>query len=69
MNGAVWVQTCAESDFDAATMTCAAPIWTPQVAGWPALSLSEAQEIGAAVALVLAFAWVIRRLKRQIDQA
>jgi len=66
---AVLVQACMEADFDAATQTCTAPYWIPQPTVLPALSVADAQQIGLAIAFLLACAWVIRRVKKQIDQS
>jgi hypothetical protein len=66
---AALVQVCLEADYDAATATCTSPYYAPMEAGWPALSLEGAQEIGAACALLWSLAWVFRRLKKQIDQS
>lgn len=63
------VQVCLESDYDAATATCASPYYAPHGGGWPALSLDDAQAIGAACALLWAVAWIFRRLKKQLDQS
>ena len=66
---AVLVQACMEADFDAATQTCTPPYWIPQPTVLPALSVADAQQIGLAIAFLLACAWVIRRVKKQIDQS
>lgn len=63
------VRGCLESDFDASTGTCAHEIWIPQMPSLPALSIGEAQSIGTACALLLAVAWVFRRLRKFLDQA
>ena len=63
------VQVCDLADYTPATHTCAAPYYLPQETGWPALSIADAQSIGAACALLWATAWGIRRLKRMIDQS
>lgn len=63
------VRGCLESDFDAATGTCAQEIWIPQVPSLPALSIEEAQSIGIAVAALWAVAFVFRRVRKFLDQA
>ena len=63
------VRGCLESDFNSATGTCAQEIWIPQQAVLPALSVEEAQLIGAKIALLWAIAYVFRRLRRFIDQS
>ena len=66
---AVLVQACMEADFDAATQTCTAPYWIPQPTVLPALSIEDAQQIGMAIALLLAVAWVFRRVARHLNQS
>jgi len=65
---AVLVQACLESDYNAETHVCANPYYIPQSTVLPPLSIADAQTIGLAMATVWALAWVIRRLKRMIDQ-
>lgn len=67
--GAGWVLGCRDVDFNPQTGTCAAPYYIPQTTGFPALSIADAQTIGAACALLWAAAWVIRRIKKQLDQS
>lgn len=64
---AVLVQACMEADFDAATQTCTAPFWIPQPSVVPALTVAEAQQIGTAIAFLLAVAWVFRRVRKAIE--
>jgi hypothetical protein len=64
----VWVQSCAEADFNAATQTCAAPIWTPEASALPTMSIADAQQIGMAIALLWAVAWGIRMVKRTLNE-
>ncbi|MEI2455329.1 hypothetical protein [Lysobacter firmicutimachus] len=46
----VLIQACKASDFDAATQTCAHPIWaTYEPSPFPALSVEEGAVIGAAI--------------------
>lgn len=63
------VRGCLESDFDAATGTCAQEVWIPQMPSLPALTVEEAQQLGVAIALLFALAFVFRRLRKFIDQA
>lgn len=67
-DGTVWVQSCAAENFDTATMTCAVPVWTPQVASLPTLSIADAQSIGMAMALLLATAFGIRIAKKALQE-
>ena len=69
MAGVVLVQTCMEEDYTAATGTCAAPIWNPQESGFSTLTIDGAQQIGAAIAMLWAVAWIFRRLKKLLDQS
>lgn len=66
---AVLVQACLEADFDAGTQTCMAPYWIPQPTVLPALSIADAQQIGMAIAFLLAVAWVFRRVARHLNQS
>ncbi len=66
---AALVQVCLEANYDAATAVCSAPYYAPQEAGWPALSIEGAQEIGVACALLWSVAWVLRRLKKMVDHS
>ena len=65
----VLVRGCLESDFDSATGTCTAEIWIPQPSIIPELTIEGAQEIGVAVAGLLAVAFVFRRIRKFIDQS
>lgn len=67
--GSPLVLSCLEADFDAATGQCAAPFYSYQPTAWPVLSIADAQEIGAALAFLLAIAWVFRRLRKFLDQS
>ena len=62
-----YVLTCLEADFDPATQTCAAPFYTTQPTSFPSLSIADAQQIGMAMAFVLAVAWVFRRVAKAIE--
>lgn len=62
----VWVQACADADMSGGT--CTAAVWVPQAESWPTLSVDDAQLLGAAIAGLWAFAWVIRRMKKLLDQ-
>lgn len=63
-----WVQSCADADFNASTQTCAAPIWTPETSALPTMTISDAQQIGMAAALLWATAWGIRRCAKALEQ-
>jgi hypothetical protein len=65
----VLVPACLESDFDAATGTCAAPIWIPQPSIVPELTIEDAQALGLAFAGLWALAFVLRRIRKFVDQA
>lgn len=65
---AVLVQACREADFDAATQTCAAPVWVVQNGGLPELSIADAQQIAVAIATVWAVAFALRLVRRAIEE-
>jgi hypothetical protein len=66
---AALVQVCLEADYNAETQTCASPYFAPQGSGLPSLTLEQANEIGAAIALLWAVAWCIRRMMKTLDQS
>lgn len=63
------VLACMEADFDPHTGECAAPFYTYSATGWPTLSIEDAQAIGMAIALLLAVAFVCRRLRKFLETA
>lgn len=63
------VQKCMLADYDSATQTCTNAYWEAESTVIPALSIEGAQQIGAAVALLWACAWVIRRIRKSVDQS
>lgn len=65
----VLVPACLESDFDAATGTCAHEIWIPQPSFIPGLTVEDAQQIGLAMAGVLAVAFVMRQLRKFLERS
>jgi hypothetical protein len=67
-DGVVWVQSCADADFDASTMTCAAPIWTPQASALPTLTIDAAQTIGMSIALLWATAWGLKQCRLAVER-
>lgn len=64
----VLVQACRDADFDAATQTCAAPVWVVQNGGLPELSIAEAEQIAVAIATLWAVAFAVRLVRRAIEQ-
>ncbi|MGH8075955.1 MAG: hypothetical protein ACREPE_01335 [Lysobacter sp.] len=68
MAGVVLVQSCFEADYNAATATCAAPIWNPQESAYPTLSIADAQEIGMSLALLWAIAWGLRTARKALNE-
>lgn len=62
------VMACLEADFDAATGTCAAPIWDAELTGLPQLSIADAQAIGMAFAFLFATAYVFRLCRKALHQ-
>lgn len=65
---AVYVLACDEADFDPQAGTCAQEIWIPPPSVIPALSIEDAQQIGAQIALLLAVAFVFRTLRKYLEQ-
>ena len=62
------VRGCLEADFDAATGVCSAEIWIPQSTGFPELSIADAQALGMAFAYLWAGAYVLRLLRKFLQQ-
>ena len=60
--------SCLEADFDAATGTCAAPIWDADVSAIPTLSIADAQAIGLSFAGLFAVAFVFRLMRKALHQ-
>lgn len=69
MPGAVWVQTCAEADFNTATRTCAAPSWElqQQQAFFPDIPADHLPALQAQIAYVFALAWCLRKLRKSVQ--
>ncbi|MGN7725122.1 hypothetical protein ACTJIL_04840 [Luteimonas sp. 22616] len=63
------VLACDVADYNATTYECAAPYFTEQTTVLPALSIEDAQLIGAAVAYLLAIAFVFRLLRKFLQQS
>ena len=63
----VWVPACREADFDPQAGTCAAEIWIPQPSIIPELTVGDAQQIGMAVAYLLAVAFVLRLIRKFLE--
>lgn len=62
------VLTCKASDYDATAHTCAAPFYSQQAEPLPTMSIDDAQQIGMAIALLWATAWVFRMLKKTLNE-
>lgn len=59
---------CRETDFDAATQTCAAPFWSYPDTIIPTLSIADAQTLAMSIAYLLAIAWAFRMFRRVINE-
>lgn len=68
MSEPVLVQACRVADFNATTQTCAAPFWTYAPTSIPTLSIADAQQIGMAIAYLLAVAFVCRIARKALNQ-
>lgn len=64
----VYVLACAHEDFDAQAGTCAQELWIPQPSVIPELTVADAQQIGTAIAFLLAVAFVFRQLRKFLEQ-
>jgi hypothetical protein len=65
--GTVYVLACAHEDFDAQAGTCAQEIWIPQPSVIPELTIADAQQIGMAIAFLLAVAFAARQVRKFLD--
>lgn len=63
----VLVPACLERDFDTGTGTCAQVIWIPQPSMIPELTVEDAQQLGLAIAGLLALAFVLRLLRKFLE--
>ena len=66
---AAYVMKCDEGQFDVPTQTCASATWALESEGMPTLSIADAHTIGLSFALLMATAYVFRRLGKFIDQS
>lgn len=62
-----YVRACASSDFDTATGTCAHEVWILQPSIVPELTIEDAQQIGLAIAYLLAVAFVFRTIRKFVE--
>ena len=63
----VYVLACAHEYFDAQAGTCAQEIWIPQPSVVPELTIEDAQLIGGAIALLLAVAFSLRKVRQFLE--
>lgn len=64
----VYVLACAHEDMDVQAGTCAQEQWIPQPSVIPELTIADAQQIGLAVAGLLAVAFVFRQIRKFLEQ-
>ena len=62
------VLSCLPQDYNATTGECAAPFYSYAPTSFPTLSIADAQVIGAALAYLLAVAWVCRTVARAVKE-
>jgi len=65
---AEYVLMCHVADYDTATGTCSAPYFTELPSAIPTLTIEDAQAIGLSMAMLLATAWVFRRVGKAITR-
>src|SRR5690606_25942845 len=56
----VYVLACVHEAYDPQAGTCSQEIWIPQASVVPVLTIEDAQQIGMAIALLLAVAFTLR---------
>lgn len=64
----VYVLACAHEDMDVQAGTCAQEQWIPQPSIVPELTVADAQQIGMAIAYLLAVAFVFRLIRKFLQQ-
>lgn len=62
------VLQCPDGQYDAATETCAAPVWIETNPAWPELTASDAATISIAVIACWAIAWAWKEVGRTLDR-
>ena len=67
MNVSAYVLACDAADYDPQAGTCAREIWIPQPSVVPDLTIEDAQLIGSAIALLLAVAFVFRKIRQFLE--
>jgi len=60
------VQSCAIENFDAATQTCSAPVWSDYPAFLPPLPVSDGLVVASAMLTPMALAWAYKAIRRFI---
>lgn len=58
---------CDDADYDAATATCAAPVWVPDAGIFPPLSASDGAAISAAILSVWVVGAAARWVRKSLD--
>ncbi|WP_337926405.1 hypothetical protein [Luteimonas saliphila] len=64
----VYVLACAYEDYDVQAGTCAQEQWIPQPSVIPELTIADAQQIGTSIAFLLAVAFVLRLIRKFLEQ-
>ena len=64
---ATYVLACGDVEFDPQAGPCVNEIWIPQATVIPALSIADAQQIGIAIAFLLAVAFVLRQIRKFLE--
>lgn len=63
----VYVLACAHEDMDVQAGTCAQEQWIPQPSVLPELTIEDAQQIGLAIAFLLAVAFSLRKVRQFLE--
>jgi len=63
----VYVLACVHEDMNVQAGTCAQEQWIPQPSVVPELTIEDAQQIGMAIALLLAVAFSLRKIRQFLE--
>ncbi|MBL8642976.1 MAG: hypothetical protein JNK21_03505 [Rhodospirillaceae bacterium] len=58
---------CEESDYTESTETCAVPVWVEDTGFFPALSVSDAWQVAAAIIGVWLLGFAMKAMRRVLD--
>jgi hypothetical protein len=63
----VYVQGCAEQDFNVSTGTCSHPVWAVQPSLLPPLSIADGLQLAGAIAGLWVIGFIIRTVRKTVS--